>query len=72
MWRPLCWLTVRCSALGSEDGWELLAAHIDPDAALQPALDELEASMVAISRGWVSGGGAAARGVDSRGTLFAR
>jgi hypothetical protein len=72
MWRPLCWLTVRCSALGSEDGWELLAAHIDPDAALQAALDELEASMVAISRLGQWRRRAAAGGVDSRGTLFAR
>jgi uncharacterized protein len=38
--------------LGSEEGWRLLEADIDPDAAEQAALDGLEASVIAISRYW--------------------
>ncbi len=38
--------------LGSEDGWRLLEADIDPDTAEQAALDELEPSVIAISTYW--------------------
>jgi uncharacterized protein len=38
--------------LGSEEGWKLLEADADPDAAEQAALDELALSVVAISRYW--------------------
>jgi len=41
-------------ALGSEDGWKLLEADTDPEAAEQAALDDLEPSVVAISRYWRS------------------
>ena len=39
-------------ALGSEDGWELLEADPDRDAAEQAALDDLEPAVIAISRYW--------------------
>jgi len=39
-------------ALGSEDGWELLEADPNRDAAEQAALDDLEPAVVAISRYW--------------------
>ncbi len=38
--------------LGSEEGWRLLEADIDPDAAEQAAVDGLESSVIAISRYW--------------------
>ena len=38
--------------LGSEEGWRLLEADIDPDAAEQAALDDLEPSVITISRYW--------------------
>ncbi|MFZ1888486.1 MAG: UPF0149 family protein [Candidatus Binataceae bacterium] len=38
--------------LGSEEGWKLLEADADPDAAEQAALDELALSVVPISRYW--------------------
>ncbi|MGC1341441.1 MAG: hypothetical protein WA854_03900 [Candidatus Binataceae bacterium] len=38
--------------LGSDEGWKLLEAEADPDAAEQAALDELAPSVVAIGRYW--------------------
>jgi len=40
------------ATLGTEDGWKLLEADIDSDAAEQAALDALEPSVIAISRYW--------------------
>jgi len=57
-WQPLVedednrWMLLPIVALGSEDGWELLEADPDPDAAAQAALDDLEPAVVAISRYW--------------------
>jgi uncharacterized protein len=38
--------------LGSEEGWKLLEADTDPEAAEEAALADLEPSVVAISRYW--------------------
>ncbi len=38
--------------LGSDEGWELLEADIDPEGAEQAALDALESSVIAICRYW--------------------
>ena len=38
--------------LGGEDGWELLEADPDSEAAAQATLDDLEPAVVAISRYW--------------------
>jgi uncharacterized protein len=40
------------ATLGTEDGWKLLEADIDPDAAEQAALDALEPAVIVISRYW--------------------
>jgi uncharacterized protein len=48
-------------ALGSEEGWKLLEADIDPEAAEQAALDDLEPSVLAISKYWRSQWKAAVR-----------
>ena len=40
------------ATLGTEDGWRLLEADMDPDAAEQAALNGLEPSVIAISRYW--------------------
>src|SRR5579885_412091 len=47
--RGMLWPIV---ALGTEEGWEVLDADIDPDGAAQAALDDLESSVIAISRYW--------------------
>lgn len=58
MWQPLVKdednrsMLLPLVALGIEDGWKLLEAEMDPDAAAQAALNDLEPAIVAISRYW--------------------
>lgn len=57
-WQPLLddpdgyALLLRIVTLGSEEGWKLLEADADPDAAEQAALNEWAPSVVAINRYW--------------------
>lgn len=58
MWQPLVEdednrsMLLPLVALGIEDGWKLLEAEMDPDAAAQAVLNDLETAIVAISRYW--------------------
>jgi uncharacterized protein len=54
-------MLLRTNALSSEEGWKLLEADTDPEAAEHAALDDLEPSVVAISRYWRSQWKAAVR-----------
>jgi uncharacterized protein len=57
-WQPLLedqdhrQLLLPIITLGSEEGWKLLEADTDPEAAEEAALADLESSVVAISRYW--------------------